>query len=100
MKMLTDIFGYDGNDKKKRHVKKIIERMFLDKLSFIKILSEPQVSVKAGAQDRGEMLHRKNKTEDRIQKDVEYMFKTKCLHEKVYDAMDCHQYTGVNKKPA
>ena len=62
MKMLTESYGFDGTDRRKRHyVKKVIELEFGERLIFITILNEPQVVVRAGAQSTGEIVHQSNK---------------------------------------
>ena len=44
MKILTDVYGYDGNDKRMRFkVKKMIEDDFRDQVIFIASVNEPQV---------------------------------------------------------
>ena len=58
MKTLTDIYGFDGKDKKKRnYVKKIIEEMFGGQLMFISVVNEPQVVSHSDAQSSGEVYH-------------------------------------------
>ena len=60
MKTLTDVYGLDGNNRRKRYyVKKVIEDDFLDQVIFIASLSkhQPQVVVRVDAQNNGELIH-------------------------------------------
>ena len=58
MKILTDVYGYDGNDRRTRFkVKKIVEDDFRDQVIFIASVNEPQVVARISAQSSGEVFH-------------------------------------------
>ena len=58
MKILTDVYGFEGNDRKKRHyVKKIIKNDFPNQITFITNLNEPQSVARIDSQNRGNVIH-------------------------------------------
>ena len=63
MKTLTDVYGFDGADRKDRYyVKKLMKTDFGEKIIFLTTsLNDPQVALRFVAYSTGELFHQSNK---------------------------------------
>ena len=64
MKVLTNVYGFDGSDRKHRYyVKKLLLHEFADEILVLNdpYKKKPQIIVRAKAYDDGELLHESNK---------------------------------------